>query len=142
MALKDGMEDHREEARKAVAIRYDAFPSGKRPADQIRSSGVSEEFWVWQVHAALTQKGLQGHCRLVMADSEEGKAIINGTDLANITNEFLLGLDPADDDTKLRDMAKRFKLDVKPGTKKKVTVLRILTEIEKGVKPSEPVAAI
>jgi ribosomal protein S16 len=39
-------------------------------------------------------------------------------------------------------MAKRFKLDVKHGTKKKVTVLRILTEIEKGAKPSEPVAAI
>jgi hypothetical protein len=140
MALKDGMEDHREEARKAVAIRYDPFPSGRRAPDMIRSSGVSEEQWVWMVHRAITAPDI--HCRLIMADSEEGKAIINGTDLSNITNEFLLGLDPPDDDTKLRDMAKRFKLDVKPGTKKKVTVLRILTEIEKGAKPSEPVAAI
>jgi hypothetical protein len=138
--MKEGMQNHQEEAKHAVAIRYDAFPSGRRPPDQIRSGGVSMEQWTWMVHRALTAKDI--HCRLIMDNTEEGKAILNGTDLSNITSEFLMGLDPVDEDTKLREMAKRFGLTIKPGTKKKVIVLRILAAKEEGTKPSEPVGAI
>ena len=137
--MKDGMPNHEEEAKHAVAIRYDAFPSGRRPPDQLRSGGVSAEQWQWMVHRALTAKDI--HCRLIMDNTEEGRAILNGTDLSNITSEFLMGLDDPDDDTKLREMAKRFGLTIKAGTKKKVIVLRILAAKEEGVKPAAPVGA-
>jgi hypothetical protein len=138
--MKEGMENHEEEAKHAVAIRYEAFPSGRRPPDQIRSSGVSAIQWQWMVHRALTAKDI--HCRIIMDNTEEGRAILNGTDLSNITSEFLMGLDPEGEDTKLREMAKRFGVNPKVGMKKKVIVLKVLAAKEEGIKPAEPVEVV
>lgn len=121
--MSEGMTtDFIEEAKHTVAIVY---TNGRPPMLQ---SSYSAEFWQQVVAQATLSKNMK-HCRMVMDDTEEGQAIIDGTAPQDVTLEYLMGISIG----QIRQMAVRYQ--VSGAGKQKAIALKILAAIQDGVKP-------
>jgi hypothetical protein len=139
MAISGGMKNNTATAQHCVAIR---FASGK-PSLLKSSYPLDGEFWKWVVHRTIEEKDIDA--KLIMDDTDEGKAILDGTDLSAFSEEYLLGMDEPGEDMKLRALAARFGVEVKPASQvapdrfkgyKASIALKICAAIKEGVKPT------
>jgi hypothetical protein len=116
--------DFIEESKHTVAI---VFSNGRPPLYRM---DYPEKFWVQVVAQTSLSKSLN-HARMVMDDTDEGQAVINGSRPSSITKEFLLGLEIG----QLRRMAVAYG---ESGAGKALPMaLKILTAIEEGRKPKQ-----
>jgi hypothetical protein len=117
--------DYRLESLSIVALK---FPVTGRPM-MLRSSypiGTWRNIVSHAKRNAVTVQAL-----FIQEDSEEGQAILLGTDSSDITPEFLQGLD----DENLREMASRYEVKLNGKNNKKAIALKIMAAIADGVKP-------
>ena len=135
MGISRGMENNEEKAKHCVAIRF----ASNKPS--LLRSSYAWEFWKWAVHRAIQAKDIDA--RLIMDDTDEGKANLDGTDLSAFTEEYLLGLDGPGEDTHIRALAARFGIELKPASQvgsakgyKASIALKICAAIKEGVKPA------
>jgi hypothetical protein len=121
--MSEGMAtDFIEEAKHTVAIVY----TNGRPS--MFQTSYSAEFWTQVVAQATLSKNMK-HCRMVMDDTPEGQAIINGTAPQDVSLEYLMGLDIG----KIRQVAVQY--GVSGAGKQKPIALKILAAIADGVVP-------
>lgn len=126
MSLQGMQTDYREEALHCVSMK----PENGKP--MLLKSSYPFAVWHMMVMGAKLQPN-SAKVRFIMDDTEEGQGIVQGTDLSDLTPEYLVALDEGE----LRLLAKRFKVEIK-GTKfnPKVTALKIMTAIAEGAKPA------
>jgi DNA-binding Xre family transcriptional regulator len=137
MAISGGMQNNEIKAQHCVAIR---FASGK---PSLLKSSYPWESWKWMIHRAIEAKDIDA--KLIMDDTDEGKAIVDGTDLSALTEEYLLGLDAPGEDNQIRALAAKFGIELKPVSQidpgrfkgyKASIALKICAAIKEGVKPA------
>ena len=129
--MPQGMQsDYKKESQETVAIRY---PKTKKPT--LFRSSYNPQTWNFMVMRAMQHPELG--CEFVTMDSDEGQAILQGTDPSDLTPEFLLGMD----DSALRELAERYSVTLTSKNTKKAIALKIRAAIEDGVKPKPVVAA-
>jgi hypothetical protein len=116
--------DYKQESLHTVAIK---FPATGKPSF-LRSS-YNEKTWQFMVLRAHNDKSINAY--FVMDDTEEGQAILQGTDTSDISPEFLVGLD----EPVLREMADRYEIKHTAKNNKKAIALKIMAAIADGVKP-------
>lgn len=124
--MSQGMQtDFLKESQKTVAIK---FPETGRPT--FFRSSYNPKTWQNMIAEAHLNRNIQAI--FVSEDSEEGQAILQGTDPSDITAEFLMGLE----EDNLRDMAKKYGISAKATSAKKSVALKILAAIAEGIKPN------
>jgi len=129
--MPQGMQsDYKKESQETVAIKY---PKTKKPT--LLRSSYNPMTWNFMVMRAMQHPEIGAE--FVSIDSEEGQAILQGTDPSDLTPEFLLGMD----DLALRELADRYAITLTTKNTKKAIALKIRAAIEDGVKP-KPVAAV
>lgn len=117
-----------EESLHIVAMK---FPNTGKPS--FLQSSYPAKTWNMMILRAKLHPEIGGGPQFIMDDSEEGQAIIMGTDPADLTLESLVGMDG----DVLLELAGRYGVkNVTAKTKKPAVAFKILSAIAEGVKPS------
>jgi len=135
---KGMQKDYLEDARRCIAIVYDnGQPMLKRTdyPKEIFAPGGKPLPWFWHRLVLRVATNPQVGGRLVWEDSPEGRAILKGVTLSEITQEYLMSIS----DEELANVAQRF--GVKVSTKRKATVMGILRAKEEGIEMAAAAAS-
>jgi hypothetical protein len=117
--------DFIQESLHTVAI---TFPQSKAPS-MLRAS-YDPKTWTNIIRGAHSSSN-KTHPYFVMDDTDEGQAILLGTNPSDLTKESLVGLETA----QLHELARRYKVEFHHRNKKEAIAFKILAAVAEGVIP-------